>query len=380
MLRLVALLGLMTACVETYDASAPQTANLLVVEGTLTDLPEIQTVRLSRTRVINGRSGTLPVEGARVEVRVNDAPTTVVFRESKTEKGVYEGPDGFRGQTGSRYQLRLTLPEGARYESGVETMQAVSKIEKVYDRFDPQAIANVEKTRFTPANLIYVDTQDPPGQRNFYQWTWTLWEQQQWCAFCQGGLYYLSNDALSGVCQPSRQLLASNLFDYNCLYACWEILFSNEVNIFSDQYTNVRPITGRLAAKIPFYQKLPALVEIQQRSLTPEAYRYFKLLADQTQNTGGLADTPPAPLVGNVRNLADDRENVVGYFTASGTSAVRYWLNRENTTGNWIGLFEALNGRTPNPEPPSGPPPRPPSAVCVPGPNRTPVKPEGWQK
>ncbi len=141
-----------------------------------------------------------------------------------------------------------------------------------------------------------------------------------------------------------------------------------------------RQITDRRVAQIPFYHPPPCLVEIRQSALTQGAYGYYRLLNDQTQKTGGLADTPPVPLIGNVRNLGDERENVIGYFTASGVSPMRYWLDRRSNTGTAPGLFVALNGREPNRQTGSPVRGRPPLAVCVSSTNRTPLKPEGWRE
>ena len=169
-------------------------------------------------------------------------------------------------------------------------------------------------------------------------------------------------------------------FDYNCRTQCWEILQSSELNLLDDRFSNGGLIRAQRVAQIPLYSKEHCLVEIRQSSLTRKAYNYFKHFSDQTQNTGGLADAPPAALVGNVRNITQPGEPVIGYFTASSVSAVRYWLTRNDAAGFAPGLFQALNGREPIPE--VGVQPsryRPPLAVCVASDSRTPIKPPGWR-
>jgi hypothetical protein len=380
------LLGLgLLACVEPFT---PQGLTLegavLVVEANLTDQPEAQTVRLvfSVAKPF-GEFEETPVSGASVTVLVNNQPLTL----NETDSGRYQMPAGFVGKVGDRYQLRFTLPDGRRYESGEETMAAVPPIQKAYDQFDAQGIANAEKTVFTPANLIYIDTQDPGSSRNYYRWTWTLWEAQDWCASCQntvlrgGTLTDLVNTCGYNPFVPTNPL-PPGWYDYNCRTRCWEILSGYDINVFSDQFSNGQPIVGRLAAKIPYYQSQGALVEIRQQALTVEAYRYYQLFAQQTQANGGLADTPPAPLVGNIRNLSNDQEIVSGYFTVGAVSRLRYWLDRKNATGTPINLFYAQNGgRYPVPEPYLRTPfeTRPPTALCLPSDTRTPTQPEGWR-
>lgn len=368
------------ACVEPYNPSLTLSADVLIVEGTLTDLPETQFVKLSRSRVYGKTSATTPVTAARVEVVVGGTQS-LSLRE--TPGGVYLLPGDFRAKVGERYQLRFRVGDNA-YESSVETMRTGSVIGKVYDSFDARGIPNAARDRFIPAHLIYLDTQDPPGERNFYRWSWTLWEAQAWCASCQQGRFLTNNPITNdGTCLTDSRLPRDNFFDYGCATRCWDIFQSFDLNLFSDVYSNGNPIRGRLVAKIPYYQIQPALVEIRQYALTAGAYRYFKLFEDQTQSTGGLADTPPAPIVGNVRSLSNDQEPIVGYFSASPVSTVRYWLDRRNASGPAVGLFQTLFGREAIPEPTAILPPplgfRPPSARCLPSDTRTPVQPEGWR-
>ena len=69
-------------------------------------------------------------------------------------------------------------------------------------------------------------------------------------------------------------------YDYHCDGNCWEIFYNKELNVFNDIYTYGNPINNRLIAKIPFYNATGALIEIKQQSVSSNAYRYLKLLAD----------------------------------------------------------------------------------------------------
>lgn len=382
------LLGLST-CVSTFEPTINPNATLLVVEGTLTDQPVAQAVTLSRSLSSKDSSSRTPISKAQVQVIVNGS-TTLTFTE--TQPGRYElRADQFRGRVGDSYQLRFQTAEGVRYESTVETMVAVPAIQRVYDRYNAEGPSRFSNELYTPSNDVYVDFQDPGGQRNFYLWRTRLYEQQQWCASCQQGRYYLQDIGPVGTgpirvigCVPDSTLGKYNFFDYICRGSCWDIFYSTRVNVFADVYADGRPQVGRLVAQVPIFQKDPALIDVEQLSLTVGAYRYYKLFEEQTQNTGTLVDTPPAPTVGNVRNLSDPDENVVGYFSASSVAVNHYWLDRRNVPNTtYRGLFYAQNRRYPNIELSRGNPPEygvgVPSAVCIPSPTRTNVQPEGWQ-
>lgn len=376
------------ACVDTFNPVLNLNTNLLVVEGVLTDLPVTQAITLSRSRSTADSNLTAPVTDAQVQVIVNE---TTPFSLSETQPGRYELPATFRGRVGDRYQLRFATTDGTRYESTPETMVSVPAIQRVYDQYNPKGPARFADGLPTPASDIFVDFQDPAGQRNFYLWRTRLYERQEWCASCKQGRYFVDDVGPVGTgpinvrgCVPDKELGVYEFYDYICRDDCWDIFYSTTINILADSYTNGQPQVGRLVAQVPVYQKDPALIDVEQLSLTAGAYRYYKLFQDQTQNTGTLVDTPPAPIVGNVRNVANANENVIGYFSASSVALNHYWLDRANvTSGTFRGLFYAQTGRNPNVELPRKDPPEYgkglPSAICIPSPTRTNVRPQGWR-
>jgi len=432
--------ALLLGCVDPDTPDLNATVNVVVVDGTLNDLAEPQTVYLNRSRADpkTGRFGSLPLSGLRVELVV-DSTQVVVFRE--TFPGTYQLPDGFRGRVGHRYQLKFALEDGRRYESVPETLQAAPAIEGLSARFNPLGLPPLVYDGFTAAHDVSLTTTDPADRHNYYRWDWVLYEKQDWCRSCYQGVYAVNNilshqyylddqnrinfvsgnqlfedcfapmerfndfiEVLGGA-QPKIRL-GDFRYDYACRTRCWEIIRSSDLVLFDDLYTNGGPLR-QTVAQIPFFTRNPALVEIRQAALSQEAYQFYKLVQDQTQNNGGLTDTPPVAPIGNIRNVARPRERVVGYFAAAGVSVKRHWLDRKDADGPSLGtrnnpqppvtgqeeLFVALNLRRLSPEPPPpyiqnrfppailifGGPPRVPTAVCVPGFNRTPVKPEGWR-
>ncbi|MDZ7935097.1 MAG: DUF4249 family protein [Emticicia sp.] len=141
------------------------------------------------------------------------------------------------------------------------------------------------------------------------------------------------------------------MFDYTCGTSCWDIFYSSDINIFSDIFTDGQLQKNKLVAQIPLYQSNQCLVGIQQMSLSPNAFRYFKLIQDQSINTGTLADTPPAPIKSNVYNKDDAGELVLGYFSVSSVYEQKYMLTRKNATGAGLNaLFLTKNNRLPQPE------------------------------
>ena len=423
------LLVLPVACVDPEDLTLRGTVDVIVVDGTITNLAEPQVIRLNRSKAdrLTGRFGTTPLTKAVVQVIID---STQLVDAHETIDGSYQMPSDFRGRVGHSYQLRFLLPDDTAYQSSPQIMQAVPAVDRVRIQFNAKSLTTPLNGFFTAGHDLYVDFNDPADQHNYYRWDWTLYERQYYCRSCQQGVYavnnilphqykygryYVSGNDLYEDCftpvnygdyeQPSFHMEAWT-YDYNCRTPCWEIIRNFSLNLFDDLNSNGGLITKRKVAQIPFYQHAPALVDLRQTSLTQDAYRYYKLVQQQTQNTGGLADTPPTALVGNVHNVANPREAVIGYFTASAVSLFHQWLDRKDTAGVPFGatdpvgphddiggdLLYALTLRRayPEPQPPYfreqpkvfiwGGPPRVPTAVCAPSDSKTPFKPEGWRE
>ncbi|QMW05216.1 DUF4249 domain-containing protein [Spirosoma foliorum] len=414
-MRSLALLGLgcLTAlllpfaCVDPLAQTLADTVDVLVVDGTITNVAEPMVIRLNRSHAdrLTGRSGTLPVTKATVEV-ILDSSEVISCHE--TINGSYQLPNDFKGQINHAYQLRFTLSDGTRYISTQQVMPSVPPISRVTVQFNPTSLSPIEAIdgHYRAAHDVYLDTQDPVNEHNYYRWSWMLYEPQEYCRTCYQGIYAV-NEVLpfnNGVFQSTNKpfedcvyppassqaylYVQGTSFDYFCRTQCWEILYSHTINVFDDKFTNGGLISRQLVAQVPFYQHSPCLVDIRQEALTKTAYEYFNFFQQQTQSTGGLTDTPPTVMIGNIRNEADPKEKVIGYFTASAVSIKPYYIDRKDTDGIPPTLFYALNGRIPNPEsppPPSngptflvGGPVRPPTAVCGPIDQRTPIAPIGW--
>lgn len=427
-----------SACIDPADSFLFGNNDILVVEGTITNLPEPQLIKLKRAYAdrLTGQFSTVPLTKAMAEVVVDSAE---VIACHETIDGSYQLPSDFKGQVGHAYQLRFTLQDGTRYVSTQQVMAAVPPIDKLSARFNPTSLPVQQLKGYRAAHDLFIDSQDPANQHNYYRWEWKLWERQYWCHTCRQGVYaiykvlpgvYKDRDYFVTGTEPYEDCFSPRpgkageeapevptedwTYDYGCRTACWQIIYGYDIVVLDDKFINGGLISQQRVAQVPFYDTQPALVDVRQLSLTPDAYRYFKLFEEQTQHTGGLADTPPTALAGNIRQVDHPQVAIVGYFSASAVSLVHYWLDRKDTQGLSYGatgpvdtlrpkgsygkgadqLFYALNSRQPNPEP--SPPyvkerekakvrlwpnaDRPPLAPCLLSDNQTPFKPEGWKE
>ncbi len=332
------------ACVTPFEMDLSSEKKYLVVEATLTDIDAEQIINIHETYNFGKNTYNVPTLNLKIEIIVNGSEAI-----SATEKGNgnYALPFAFRIEPGTTYKLRIKKPDGTIYESSEEKTTQVPIIDRIFDEFKVDGIKDESKdvtVRDIPANYIFLDFKDNPDEKDYYMWTWTLWERQYYCYT----LYY----------------------DFYCDSKCWEIFHNKDFSVFSDFYSNGKATYGKLIGKIPFYSADGALLEIKQQAVSAQVYNYFKLVSEQSQNSGTLVDTPPAAIVGNIKNIKDAKEPVAGVFSVASTVKQKYWLDRKNGIGKAYPI--GVLGRTALVAPNSRPYP------CVEGPGRTPKQPEGW--
>ncbi|MFN8345300.1 MAG: DUF4249 domain-containing protein [Spirosomataceae bacterium] len=350
------------ACVETYDVDFQMNADLVTVDGFMTDQGgDVITLSISHNK--GDDSYSIPLTGCKAEIIPG---TGGVIPLTEVSEGNYSPPANFRGKVGETYQLRFTTSAGKTYKSSAEKLNDVPEITKVYEAFNKKGLTDKTGTRVLGSAVdIYLDFEDPASSRNYYLWRWKLFEQQYICITCNGG-------RLNGLTCIQDRSPTPSTYDYPCRSACWEIFYNDNVNIVADDFFNGKAVVGRLIAQIPFYSQTGSLLEIEQVSLSKEAYDYYKLLRDQTQTTGTLTDTPPAPIIGNIQNIDDPKEKVIGYFGTAGSRRIRYWVDR--TVYKEADLTPIL-GRQMLLEPTSPSPTYP----CFQSRTRTPIRPAEWR-
>lgn len=365
-LFIFSLLFCLYACVETYDVTYKLNAELLTVEGFVTDQVGAS-ISISRSRNVENNYYSVPLRGCSVEILVSDG--SIILLKEQAE-GVYAPPSSFRGKVGETYQLRFRTPDGKTYQSSKEKLGTVPAIKKIYQQFDKNGLLDKTGKRVIASTVdVYVDFDDPKENKNYYLWRWKRYEQQNICISCEGGRLNFSG----GTCVKINSRNPPT-YDYECDKPCWDIFYNNESNILADDFSNGSSVVGRLIAKVPFHTYQGSLLEIEQVGISREAYLYYKLLNDQTQNTGTLTDTPPAPIIGNIQNVNDPNDKVIGYFGAASTQLVRYWVDRSIYKDP---ILMPLLGREANLE--ASTPLPPPVYPCVLSRFRTPIRPQGWQ-
>lgn len=252
---------LLASCEDVIDVEAPQSEPQLVVDGWIYDDRDTQVILLSNSAPYF-ESGALPAETNALVTVATESGETITYNE--TEAGVYQA--NFRGVVGDSYTLTIETSDGQRYESTSQPLMPVAPLDSVYAVFKESP--EVEDEGYYPAWSFT----EPEGTEDYYRWK-----------------FYI-NDTLQ-----SR---------------------AEDILAISDEFVDGEQIVGA-----EFFTERPLeegdALTIEQLSITEEAHDFLNRLQQLTAGVGGLFDTPPDPIRGNVTNVTDEQNYALGFFGAS---------------------------------------------------------------
>jgi len=291
-------LALLVACIERIDLATPDYVRKLVVEASVTTQHQPLTVKLSENAPYSSNPDLfkqgIPVKNAIVKVYDMTLNTSTGFQQ--TSDGKYSSTDSsFYGLVGNTYLLEIIIGENT-YHSEEVTIRPVAAIDSVYYSFLPE----------TNTVGVFVDTWDLPEKGDAYKWSWK-------------GYYKILTSLPGPPLYPDT---------FDCCVTCFMPVQGFDVNLMSDTYINGNKIERKQVAEIPMDDVSDFLVEIEQQSLTEEAYEFWNKLLLQRQSKGGLFDPLPFNIPGNIYNINNRDEIILGFFTATAVAEKHVMVKR----------------------------------------------------
>ena len=201
--------------------------------------------------------------------------------------------------------LHVTTPDGNEYESPFDMLHPVPAIDSIYYLVETNSFASADD--FISGIRFYLDfTYDDEG----YEYIrWDLTETYEYHNRVDLAYYWLDPD------HWLRPVPDSIIY-----YVCY---ISNE--LFQIHSMSLRNLDFGRYIKKPFsfvpnnqhkqtlHHKYSLLVK--QYSLGEEAFYYWNEMKKNSQEQGSLFDRQPALLESNIRNVNDENEKVLGFFS-----------------------------------------------------------------
>jgi hypothetical protein len=224
-------------------------------------------------------------------------------------------PDSFL-EVGDAVSLLVITPEDRVYRSSYDTILACPELDSVYYELGLQETLDPEFTR--PGIQFYLDMTGRPNDSRNILWqvdeTWEYWA------------------ALFGT----HKLWGwGNLEEFrtNTVFKCWKQAPLDHVYIGS-----TRSLSANELSRLPLNfvsnetnrLSVTYSLHVQQQSLSSEAYDYWRRMNDQSVESGGMYEKQPASVVGNIYNVDDPEEVVLGCVYATQLRELRLFVHNNN--------------------------------------------------
>jgi len=258
-----------TACEEVIELDVPEGRTQLVVDSWYTDEDTTHYVKLSTTAPYFEDGAAPRVSNAVVTLYTFQGETleaSVILNEDPEKPGFYQFPAP--AEIGKGYQLEVDAPGLIRVKSDIQVVRPVPPILGLeWEETTPDFEDSTKKYQ------VLLTTFELPGLGDHYRWfAWVNGEYQN----KPFDITISNDDLVDGAFIPGLDI------------------------------TNKRYRFGEN-------------VRIVQASINQNAYDYLSLLLSQTAFVGSPFDSPPAPLIGNMKQV-DGNGVALGFFGVSATS------------------------------------------------------------
>lgn len=298
---------LYTDCISEFEPPSQGYENVLVVEAFLTNDDEPFKVSLSRSTPIDTVQFS-PQSGASISLLNADGESYDLYEYSS---GMYQTHVNPNPQVDQEYKLRIMTTTGM-YESDFVKMRETPEIDSVNFLYEERKTAGQKGVQ------IYVNTHDPENNTWYYRWDY----EEDWTFYTPFYALFYWDDGVYHVQENINRCWKS--------YRSKNIIIKSSTNLSQDiisqfPLTYVTNQSDRLLSKYS--------MNVKQYALSEASYNYWKELQKVTESLGTLFDPQPATIYGNIHNINDETEVVLGYFDASSVTEKRIYITRSDLPG-----------------------------------------------
>ena len=300
----------LSSCVEEYWPEVDKYENLLVVDGGITNQPGPYIIKISKSSPIDS-AVYMPFQGCVLTIVADNGEQEVL---TEMVAGIhYTSVNGIQGEAGVSYKLLISTPEGKEYESSYEKLKEPVEIKDVYAEVEYHD--NGEYDHPLAGYQFYIDTKETTVDTNYY-----LWKME--------ATYHYQSDYFIHWYYTNR------LYDFHpmdSLYNCWRT--SGIKNIYT---FNISSMQGNQLQHFPLNYvstqgrqlTIKYSLLVNQYTISKKAYKFWNAIEEQNSEQGSLYSHQPYQIKGNLKNINDKEEPVLGYFMVAASHSKRIFVDR----------------------------------------------------
>ncbi len=290
-----------------YPDINSSSSHYLVVEGYIN--PEGETnIKLTRTRTISKGDTAAYINemGANISIEDNNGN---IYPLNETGNGNYSG--SYFLDDKARYRLRITTRDNKQYLSQFVPCKNSPPIDKIGWKFQD---GNVQ---------LFVNTHDPNNRTIFYRWDFV----QTWEFHSQ---YYSTL-----VYDPANNIVVNRSYP---VFVCYRTNNSDKIYIGSSEKLRQDVIREAPLELIPNHDRRISVLYsayVTQYALDSAGYNYWNAMKGNTEQVGSIFGSQPNQTPGNIHNIADSSEKVIGYIGAGIVQQQRIFISNSEMPSGW---------------------------------------------
>ena len=291
------------ACIDEIDLNIDTDQRKLAVDGFIADSLDNYSISLSYSSVIGEGTDNIqhPVSGAKIKV-LDELGTAYVFQE--TEEGIYTHL--MEAEIGKEYYLDIQTPDGRHIQSKPQSIRSSPTIDTSKLQIETRDYLNSAGNFVSEQEaIVRIDTRIEEGEKRPY----LRWQVEGEYEFRENYPMALNKR----ICYIPDRLGLNQLNVFNTADLAGNELFDQEVIRTALNY--------RFAAQYCFH--------IYQFSISEDEFTYWNNIRDMINREGSLFDPPPGTVRGNLVNVDDPGDLILGYFSVAGVSYRRFFVNED---------------------------------------------------
>jgi hypothetical protein len=297
-------------CEKRYEPEVTKTdLGILVVDGLINSGSDSTIIKLSRSTLISEKQTSKPEIGATVTVESESNETFALIAKSK---GLYVFP-GLNLNKAKKYRLRIKTAKNVVYLSDFVEVKVSPPIDQVNWKAENDRV------------YTSVNTHDDTKNSRYYRWEY----EETWIFYSA----FESTHKWTGITVVERVLPDEGIFK------CWGDSASSNILLGSTAKLENDVIFESPITFVPYGdEKIRERysIKVKQYVLTKEAYQFWEELRKNTESLGSIFDAQPSQLTGNIHNVANPTEPVLGFVSVGTTTEKRIYIDRQSIPSGFL--------------------------------------------
>ncbi|NQZ78711.1 MAG: DUF4249 domain-containing protein, partial [Ekhidna sp.] len=303
------LLFMLAACVKSFDLDIEaEEEQILVVDGALHDSQGPYFIRLSYTYPFDQERSTF-IDDARVSVEDSDGRLYPFINSGDT---IYQSPVNLQGEVGKAYKLIVEIGEN-RYETESQELLAAPAIDNVFGSFSEQP--DPENRGFVGGIQFFIDSELIENNRTKY-FRYDYEEAYKIVPPFPAVLKFNNEGQIVPLEETRHPCFVTR--------KSRELLFESTIN---SSLNKVQEFPIRFLSENQAQLRDRYAINIRQYAISESAYLFYDRITENNQASGSLFDRQVGSVFGNMFNVNDPNEPVLGFFEVSGVSEKLTFFN-----------------------------------------------------